>query len=202
MLKKIIRSFLCILIIFSLLIFIVLYVLEDESLLLCQRVLTTADEITLHDAFEFIFSKAEEKGNIVPCHFYMDFDSNTSVATFSLFFFRSITADLFYVCKYDYTANGITETSYIGYSENLKDLCSNLCLGFNLDFRANATVLFNKALFEINAENEMHLCFPIGYGYFGGFDSSHGWCEETVESRPVSQQILFSDLEDDADDGR
>ena len=34
---------------------------------------------------------------------------------------------------------------------------------------------------------------------------AHGWCEEATEaaeSRPVSQQVLFSDLEDDADDGR
>ena len=34
---------------------------------------------------------------------------------------------------------------------------------------------------------------------------AHGWSEEVteaVESRPVSQQILFSDLEADADDGR
>ena len=34
---------------------------------------------------------------------------------------------------------------------------------------------------------------------------AHGWSEEVtenVESRPISQQILFSDLEDDADDGR
>ena len=178
MLKKLAICFFSTLIILCLLFLTALFVLGNDVPLLSRYTITLTDETTIQEAFELIFSLAEDKEDAKPCHFVMDYDSYTSSITFSLLFYQEICpelfTELFYVYKYDYAANCITRSNYIGSPENLTALCPELFLGFKSDFRLNATDLFNKTLSEIESEGEKQISFSVGCGYSGNFDHTFG----------------------------